>query len=116
MDIESEHIKTVNKTKISTLMFLCFHQYLHRDNINLQTLSIKFAKEEYTGFELVYSGDSLTSWGEGASLALVGQPSSDSATIKMFYIDQFHTSSFPIGLVKTESGFIVRSVETGLGR
>ena len=25
-------------------------------------------------------------------------------------------SSFPIGLVKTESGFIVRSVETGLGR
>ena len=27
-----------------------------------------------------------------------------------------HTPSFPIGLVKTESGFIVRSVETGLGR
>ena len=24
--------------------------------------------------------------------------------------------SFPIGLVKTESGFIIRSVETGLGR
>ena len=24
--------------------------------------------------------------------------------------------TFPIGLVKTESGFIVRSVETGLGR
>ena len=23
---------------------------------------------------------------------------------------------FPIGLVKTESGFIVRSIETGLGR
>ena len=34
----------------------------------------------------------------------------------MFYIDQLLTSSFPIGLVKTESGFIVRSVETGLGR
>ena len=34
----------------------------------------------------------------------------------MFYIDQLRTSSFPIGLVKTESGFIVRSVETGLGR
>ena len=33
----------------------------------------------------------------------------------MFYIDQFRTPSFPIGLVKTESGF-VRSVETGLGR
>ena len=34
----------------------------------------------------------------------------------MFYIDQLHTPSFPIGLVKTESGFIVRLVETGLGR
>ena len=34
----------------------------------------------------------------------------------MFYIDQLHTPSFPIGLVKAESGFIVRSVETGLGR
>ena len=91
MDIESEHINTVNKTKISTLMFLCFHQYLHRDNINLQTLSIKFAKEEYTGFELVYSGDSLTSWGEGASLALVGNPSSDGITIKMPYgVDVLH--------------------------
>ena len=33
----------------------------------------------------------------------------------MFYIDQLRTPSFPIGLVKTESGF-VRSVETGLGR
>ena len=34
----------------------------------------------------------------------------------MFYIDQLCTSSFPIALAKTESGFIVRSVETGLGR
>ena len=34
----------------------------------------------------------------------------------MFYIDQLRTPSFPIVLVKTESGFIVRSVETGLGR
>ena len=33
----------------------------------------------------------------------------------MFYINQFCTLSFPIGLVKIESGF-VRSVETGLGR
>ena len=60
-------------------------------------------------------------WGEGASLALVGHPSSDGVTIKMPYgvdvfIDQLCTPSFPIGLVKTESGFIVRSVETSLGR
>ena len=32
------------------------------------------------------------------------------------YIDQPRTPSFPIGLVKTESNFIGRSVETGLGR
>ena len=34
----------------------------------------------------------------------------------MFYIDQLRNPSFPIGLVKTESGFFVRLVETGLGR
>ena len=34
----------------------------------------------------------------------------------MFYIDQRCTPSFPIGLVKTESGIIVGSVETGLER
>ena len=34
----------------------------------------------------------------------------------MFYIDQLHTPSFLIGMVKTESDFIARSVETGLGR
>ena len=64
------------------------------------------------------SGGILTSWGEGASLVLVGHPSSDGITIKMPYgvdvIDQLSTPSFPIGLVKTESGFIVRSVETYL--
>ena len=64
---------------------------------------------------------SLTSWGERTSLALVGHPSSDGITIKMRYgvdvfIDQLRTPSFPIGLVKTASGFIVRSVETGSGR
>ena len=32
------------------------------------------------------------------------------------YIDQLRIPSFPIGLVKTESNFTVRSVETGLGR
>ena len=31
-------------------------------------------------------------------------------------MDQLHTPTFPIGLVKTECGFIVRSFETGLGR
>ena len=70
---------------------------------------------------LVSNRASLTSWGEGAFLALVSNLSSYGVTIKMPYgvdvfIDQPRTSSFPIGFVKTESGFIVRSVETGLGR
>ena len=33
-----------------------------------------------------------------------------------YYIDHPRTPSFPIGLFKTESDFIVRSVGTGLGR
>ena len=32
----------------------------------------------------------------------------------MFYINQLGTPPFPIVLVKTDSGFIVRSGETGL--
>ena len=51
----------------------------------------------------------------------LGCPSSDDVTIKMPYgVDVLHRpASHPIfsyWLVKTESGFIVRSVETGLGR
>ena len=62
---------------------------------------------------------SLTSWGGGASLALVVHPSSDGVMIKIPYgVSCFTTSTnlAPIGLVKTESDFIVRLVETGLGR
>ena len=33
-----------------------------------------------------------------------------------YYINQPRTSSFPIGLVKTESESTVRSVKTGIGR
>ena len=67
------------------------------------------------------SGTSLTSRGEGASLALVGYPSSDGVTIKMpSGVDVLHQPaphpSFPIGLVKIESGLIARAVETGLRR
>ena len=47
---------------------------------------------------LVSSGAILTSWGEGASLALVGHPSSDGVTIKMPYgVDVLHwPASHPI--------------------
>ena len=59
---------------------------------------------------------SLTLWGEVASLALVGHPSSDGVTMKMPYeIDVLHLPTlhpiFSIELVKTESDYIVRSVE-----
>ena len=33
-----------------------------------------------------------------------------------YYVDQAPTPFFPIGLIKTEFDFIVRSVETGLRR
>ena len=33
-----------------------------------------------------------------------------------YYVNQLCTPSFPIGLVKTKSDFIVRPVETSLGR
>ena len=69
---------------------------------------------------LVSSRASLTSWGEGVYLALVGNPSSDGVIIKMpyrvdVYINQLHIPFFPTRLVKTESGFTVRSVETAWG-
>ena len=52
---------------------------------------------------------------------MVGYPSSDVVMMKMPYgLDVLHWPashpSFLIGLVKTESGFIVTSVETGLGK
>ena len=70
---------------------------------------------------ILHQGTSLTSWGDGASLALLGHPSSDGDTIKMFYrVDvlywQTSDPSFPTQLVKTHCGFITRSVETDLWR
>ena len=42
--------------------------------------------QRHWNIELVPSKVSLTSWGEGASLALVDHPSSDSITIKIPYV------------------------------
>ena len=65
-------------------------------NINEKEKAQKTPRLRNTG--LVSSGDSLTSWGEGASLALVGNPSSDGITIKMPYeVDVLHRpASHPI--------------------
>ena len=69
-----------------------------------------------------HCGVSLTSCGEGAYLALVGHTFSDVITIKIPYGVDFllyrpiSQPIFSIELVKTRSAFIVRSVETGVGR
>ena len=59
---------------IVSVVKYCFYKFC--------TLVYKFCTL-FTG--LVSSRASLTSWGEGASLALVGNPSSDGVTIKMPY-------------------------------
>ena len=70
-----------------------------------------FPRHENTG--MAFSGVSLTSWKEGASLALVGHPSSDDVTIKMPYgVDVLLRQpashvKIPIELVKNEFDFIV---------
>ena len=77
--------------------------------------------QRYWNTRFVCSRVSLTSWGEGAHLALVRHPSSDGVTIKipyqvdLYYIDLPCTPSFPVGLFKTKSDFVL-SVEPGLGR
>ena len=57
-----------------------------------------YSRKKFFVKGLVSSGVSLTSWGEGASLALVGHPSSDGVTIKMPYgVDVLHRpASHPI--------------------
>ena len=87
-----------------------FHWIAGRANILPETLKYWIG---------VQRGQSYLMGRRGASLALVGHPSSDGVTIKMLYgIDVLHRRAlYPIfssGLVKT--GFIVRSVETGLRR
>ena len=66
--------------------FVCEHLYVY----------IILFPETNTG--LVSSRVSLTSWGEGASLALVGHPSSDGVMIRMSYgVDVLHQpASHPI--------------------
>ena len=89
-------------------------------NVFFPFLILNVPRHYNTG--LGFSRVSLTSWGEGASLALVYRPSSDGVIIKIpysldvYYINQPHILSFLIGLVKTESDIIVRSVKSGVGR
>ena len=89
--------------------------------VSLKVISVKRKNQIFLTTGLVSSRVILTSWVEGTFLALVGHPSSHVATKvpwrQMFYcINQPCPLCFWIGLVKTESDFIVRSVETDLGR
>ena len=52
-------------------------------NVNSEKMSNVSLRHRNTG--LVFSGASLTLWGEGASLALAGNPSSNGAMINMPY-------------------------------
>ena len=67
-----------------------------RDNLDKSFLNLGscFLNHVHTTFRRGIVGGSrgsLTSWGEGASLALVGHPSSDRVTIKMPYgVDVLH--------------------------
>ena len=99
---------------LQTALILCQFFFLHQDSLfciyNPKTL------KHWVGIQRGQSYLRL------APLALVSHPSSDSATIKIIYgVDAYYiyqpcTPSFPIGLVKTESHVIVRSVETGFRR
>ena len=84
---EMRHLKThlqrmtIKKWMHTLKVNVYFKVYvICKDWIGLQRVS---PRHWNTG--LVSSGDSLTSWGEGASLALVGNPSSVGVTIKMPY-------------------------------
>ena len=60
--------------------------------------------------------------GRRCLFSLGGHPSSDGVTMKILFgvdvycINQLRSPFFPVGLVKTESDFLVRSVETGFWR
>ena len=54
-------------------------------SILIRLLSLLSFSPRHRNTGLVSSGVSLTSWGEGASLDLVGYPSTDDITIKIPY-------------------------------
>ena len=86
-------------------MVLCYFKLLSKEyacmHHNIISASLVLGLPQKNDFKifpyfnpgLVSSRGSLTSWGEGASLALVGHPSSDGVTIKMPYgVDVLHRS------------------------
>ena len=58
-------------------------------------------------------GASLISWGEGVSLALVGNPSND--TVKMFYNDQLALHLFLLGWLKLNVALLLDQLRLAQG-
>ena len=70
-----------SETFSDSLLFLC--KVLQYDKV-LQFVNQTLLKAVPTTI-LVSSGASFNSWGEGASLTLIGHPSSNGVTIKILY-------------------------------
>ena len=81
-------------------MIFCFKSNLFGLKLKILNLDWHQVIPEILKYWVGVSGASLTSWGEGASLALVGHPSSDGVTIKIpcgvdvffrFFLIAFHS-------------------------
>ena len=88
------------------------HQYLHttfgHHAIYKKSLSIVFIPEMLKYWVGVQQGPSLTSWGEGASLALNGDPCSDGVNKNALWGRCFTSISFALHL------FLLRSLKLNL--
>ena len=100
------------------LLRVCSLNIISRNHSN----NFLLINKQKTAARLVSSRASLTSWAEGNSLALVGNPSSDGVMIKNTIWGRCFTTStslaphiFLLGwLGQTDSDFIVRWVKTAL--
>ena len=80
------HIRRQNSEKCHGLLKLLINARDPRKTKGKYFLFNKTIKHSVVNTGLVSKGASITSWGEGASLVLVGQPFSDGVTIKMPYV------------------------------
>ena len=90
-------------------------------SVRYKSIKVKF-RSSWTNTGSVFSGASLISRGKGASLPLVGDPSSDGVAIKMSYVVDIlhrpvsHCYLFLMGWLKLTLALLLDKIETGLGR
>ena len=94
-NINEDYIVACGEDKFLTCHLASFRGESHENQSDSQLV---FFSPRHWNTGLVSSRASLTLWGEGTSLALVGDPSSDGVTIKMPYrLDVLHLpASHPI--------------------